>query len=282
MKFRTGLVCSYLSLLTTASLAQEPSGRVDLDLMAADPGSQLVAGRVEFTTSGVVCPHEFGTLLLRSNGTIVILKALGIAADPYTGIVGNLALDDQTYRHRIAIDTCRVDIDIAEQVRRNEVWTSVLLPRILRPGLSAEERSEALRQSLDRHHDPVPLAQWGRYADARKARSTMGTLRQGIFAEISDRLPFDGAQPCFDAIGDYLTDQRGVEFHFVASLPGQLNRFVMERVDIDDDHSRLYLTHSDCRFELTISASILAQNEWVPRSIALFVKPKPTIHIGGQ
>jgi hypothetical protein len=282
MKFRTGLVCSYVSLLTTASLAQEPSGRVDLDLMAANPASQLVAGRVEFTTSGVVCPHEFGTMVFRSNGTIVNLKALGTAADPYAGTVGNAALDDETYRHRNAMDTCRVDIDVAEQVRRNEVWTSVLLPRTRRPSLSPEERSEAERQYRDSNGDPVPLAEWGRYVDARNARSTMGTLRQGIFAEISEGLPFEGAQPCFDAIGDYLIDQRGVEFLFVTSLPGDLNRFVMERVDIDDDHSRLYLTHGDCRLELTISASILAQNEWVPRSIAPFIKPKLTVHIGDR
>jgi hypothetical protein len=280
MKFRTVLVWSYLGLLTTASLAQEPSGRIDLDLMAANPAPQLVAGRVEFTTSEAVCPREFGTLLFRANGTIVILRALGTAADPFGGIERNAALDDQTYRHRNAMDTCRVDIDIAEQVRRNEVWTSVLLPRTRRPSLSAEERSEAERQYRDSHRDPVPLADWGRYVDARNARSTMGTLRQGIFTEISEGLPFDGGQPCFDAIGDYLIDQRGVEFHFVTSLPGDLNRFVMERVDIDDDHSRLYLTHGDCRLELTISASILVQNEWVPRSIAPFIKPKLTVHIG--
>jgi hypothetical protein len=135
MKFRTVLVCSYLGLLTTASLAQEPSGRIDLDLMAANPAPQLVAGRVEFTTSEAVCPREFGTLLFRANGTIVILRALGTAADPFGGIERNAALDDQTYRHQNAMDTCRVDIDIAEQVRRNEVWTSVLLPRTRRPRL---------------------------------------------------------------------------------------------------------------------------------------------------
>jgi hypothetical protein len=175
------------------------------------------------------------------------------------------------------MDTCRVDIDIAEQVRPNDVWMSVLLPRTRRPSLSAEERSEAERQYRDSYRDSVPLAEWGRYVDARNARTTMGTLRQGIFAEISEGLPFDGAQPCFDAIGDYLIDQRGVEFHFVTSLPGDLNRFVMERVDIDDDHSRLNLTHGDCRLELTISSSILAKNEWVPRSIAPFITPKLTV-----
>jgi hypothetical protein len=250
--------------------------------MAADPFSHLVAGRVEFTTSAAVCPHEFGTLLFRSDGTIFNLEAFGSAADPLRGTIGTAALDDQTYRHRIAGDTCRVDIDIAEQVRRNEVWTSVLLPRMSRPSLTPEERSEAERQYRDSHRDPVPLEQWGRYVDARNARSTMGTLRQGISYTISNGLGFDGAQPCFDGIGDYLVDQRGLEVHFVTNLPGGLNRFVMERVDIDDDHSRLYLTHGECRFELTISASILAQNKWMPRSIAPFIKPKPTIRVGDQ
>jgi hypothetical protein len=276
MNFRTALLCSYLGVLTTASLAQEPSGRIDLDLMAADPVSHLVAGRVEFSTTEAVCPHGFGTLRFRADGAIFNLAALDFPPNATGGVAGTAALDDQTYRHRIAANACRVDIDIAEQVRRNEVWTSVLLPRTRRPSLSAEERSEAERQYADSHRDSVPLAHAG------NASSAMGTLRQGIFATIREGLGFDGAQPCFDAVGDYLIDQRGLAFRFVTSLPGDLNRFVMERVDIDDDHSRLYLTHSDCRFELTISASILAQNEWVPRSIAPFIKPNLTIHIGGQ
>jgi hypothetical protein len=281
MSYRTILFCSFLCGVATASSAQEPSGRVDLDLMASIPGSQLVVGRVAFTETAAACPHEFGTLRFRSDGGIAHLMAFGflLTAD---GRWGTTELDDETYRHRVATDTCRVDVDIGEQVRRDNVWTSVLLPRMRRPSLSAEERSEAerhYRDSLLDRPDPIPLTEFGRYVDARNARGTVGSLRQGVGGTIREGLGFDGAQPCFDAVGDYLIDQRGVAFQFVTNLPGELNRFLMERVDIDDGHSRIYLTRGDCRFELTISAAVLSGDQWVPRSIAPFIPVKSHLTI---
>jgi hypothetical protein len=247
--------------------------------MAAIPGSQLVAGRVAFTATDAACPHEFGTLRFRSDGGIAHLKAFGLLSSA-EGRWGTTLLDDKTYRHRVATDTCRVDVDFGEEVRRDNIWTPVLLPRMLRPSLSAEERSEAERQykeSFRYRQYPVPLAQFGRYKDALSARAAMGSLRQGVSGTMSEGLAFDGEQPCFDAVGDYLIDSRGVALQFVTNLPGELNRFVMERVDIDDDHSRLYLTHGDCRFEITIRASVLARDQWVPRSIAPFIPGTVTI-----
>jgi hypothetical protein len=180
------------------------------------------------------------------------------------------ALDDETYRHRIATDTCRVDLDIGEQVRRDHVWTSLQLPRMRRPSLSSEERSEAESQYRDSHPDPVPLAQFGRYKDAGNARKIMGS---GM-GSLHEAIRFDGAPTCFDAVGDYLIDQRGMAFQFVTNLPGELNRFVLERVDIDDEHSRLYLTQGDCRFVLTIGSSVMIQDQWMPRSIAPLARAK--------
>jgi len=278
MTFRTVLFCCVLYAFATAS-AQQPSGRVDLDLMAAIPGSQLVAGRVAFTATEASCPHEFGTLRFRSDGGIAHLKAFGLLSTA-EGRWGTTLLDDKTYRHRVATDTCRVDVDFGEEVRRDNVWMPVLLPRMLRPSLSAEGRGEAERQYRDsfRYRQyPVPPAQFGRYKDALSARAAMGSLRQGVNGTMSEGLVFDGDQPCFDAVGDYLIDSRGVAPQFVTNLPGELNRFVMERVDIDDDHSRLYLTHGDCRFEITIRASVLARDQWVPRSIAPFIPGTVTI-----
>lgn len=49
---------------------------------------------------------------------------------------------------------------------------------------------------------------------------------------------------------------------------------MLERVDIDDDHGRLYLVLADCRFELANSAPALSRDQWVPRSIAPFIPVK--------
>ena len=181
------------------------------------------------------------------------------------------ALDDQTYRHRVTADSCRVDVDIAEEVRHNGAWASLALPPAHRPSLSAQQRGEAAQRYLDSHPDPVPLAQFGRYLDAGKATKIMGA---GL-ASMRQSLGFEGAPACFDALGDYLIDQRGVAFWFVTDLPGELNRFVLERADIDDVHSRLHLTKDDCRFVFTISAAVLAGDEWVARSVAPLPRAKP-------
>jgi hypothetical protein len=46
MNFRTGLLCSYLGMLTTAALAQEPSGRVDLDAVSEGQFPYFVAATI--------------------------------------------------------------------------------------------------------------------------------------------------------------------------------------------------------------------------------------------
>jgi hypothetical protein len=73
-----------------------------------------------------------------------------------------------------------------------------------------------------------------------------------------------------EALGDYLIDQQGVTFTFVTNLPGGLNRFVVERVDMDEEHSQLRLTRGDCRFELTVGALVLQSDQWVARTVAPF------------
>jgi hypothetical protein len=254
--------------------AQEPSGHADLDLLAAMPSSRLVVVRVVFTPTAAICPQRLGTLRFRADGSINELTAFGFLSSPHDWQAATTALDDETYRSRVATDSCRVDLDIGEQVRLDNVWTPVLLPRQRRPSLTQEERRKATQEYANSHPDPVPLAQFGSYIDAGNARGTLGSLRQGGVGAMAEGLPFDGAQRCFEAVGDYLVDQRGLALQFVANLPGGLNRFAIERVDIDDEHSRLYLTRGDCRFALTIGASVRAGDQWVSRSIAPFIEPK--------
>jgi hypothetical protein len=270
MNYRTVLSFSFLVTFAWASAAQEPSGHIDLDVLAGD---QLVVGRVVFSGAGDTCPQQFGALRLHSDGSITELQALFANSLKRYTEARTAPLDDETHRHQVATETCRVDIDIREQVRGAGVWTSLLLPRSIRPSLSPEERSEAKRARDDRSTRNPPERS-RRPTDGRRSE---GSLRQGGVVNISGGLSFDGVRTCFEAVGEYFIDSRGVALQFVTSLPGELNRFMMERIDVDDDHSRLYLARGDCRIELTIGASILSQGNWVARSIAPFLPPTITV-----
>jgi hypothetical protein len=67
----------------------------------------------------------------------------------------------------------------------------------------------------------------------------------------------DRPQACFEAIGDFRIERTGVMFSFMTGLPGDLNRFAIERADPDPNRARIFFTRGDCRFELTISQSVL-------------------------
>jgi len=77
-------------------------------------------------------------------------------------------------------------------------------------------------------------------------------------------------QDCFEAVGTYLIDQGGVTLLFPTDLGGELNRFFIERVDVDAWHSTLYLSRGSCRVGFTVSASTLREGSWVPLPIAPF------------
>lgn len=108
----------------------------------------------------------------------------------------------------------------------------------------------------------------------------MRSLGQGVPLTMNVPLRFEGAPAaCVNAFGDYLIDQDGITFLFVTRLPGGLNLFKMERVDSADDYARLYLTRGDCRYEITIAASVLHNGQWIARSIAPYVPSRPGIFI---
>jgi hypothetical protein len=86
-------------------------------------------------------------------------------------------------------------------------------------------------------------------------------------------------QGCFEAVGTYLIDQGGVTLLFPTDLGRELNRFFIERVDVDADHSTLYLSRGACRVGFTVSASVLRDGGWIPLPIAP-PGPKPNSDTG--
>jgi hypothetical protein len=112
-----------------------------------------------------------------------------------------------------------------------------------------------------------------------RATEHAGNLLQGRSATIKSVVGFEGAKDCFDAVATYRIDQLGVTLLFPAGLEGELNRFFIERVDSDADHSTLYLLRGSCRVGFTISASILRDGVWIPLPIAP-PRPKPSPDTG--
>jgi hypothetical protein len=101
-----------------------------------------------------------------------------------------------------------------------------------------------------------------------RARAHAGNLLQGWIATSKGTVGFEGAKDCFDAVATYRIDQLGLTLLFPAGLEGELNRFFIERVDADADHSTLFLSRGSCRVGFTISASIFRDGVWIPLPIA--------------
>jgi hypothetical protein len=167
--------------------------------------------------------------------------------------------DEFTARRRVATDSCRIDIDISEQQKKNGEWVRLSTGR----SVISDDRS--------RKTDDLPAmspAEREAYDRAGQAQMHVGSLRQGILATMAEGAGFEGMRDCFQAVGTYLIDQGGVTMLFPTGMGEELNRFFIERVDVDAEHSTLYLSRGSCRVGFTISASISREGSWVPLPIA--------------
>jgi len=268
-----------LFLPATVSFAQEPSGRIDLDIVSGSPIPTLFVARIGFVEGDSLCPEDRGNLRI-SGGTLTQTRIL-LPADPRLNLNGRATiqpLDDETQQYRIESPNCRMSIAVRQQVRRDGSWTSLLVPRGQRPSVPLEERQEIQRQfseNLLKPRDLTPAEKESaeRFGAAFKAQHTAGSLSISV-GTLSMGFPFDDKpQTCFEAAGDYQIERTGITFSFLTGLPGDLNRFLIERTDLDANRARLYFMRGDCRFELTVSQSILRDGQWV--SLPLTPSPLP-------
>jgi hypothetical protein len=149
------------------------------------------------------------------------------------------------------------------------------VPKQQRPSLPPEERREVQRQFMENLRTPKESTPSSRdWVDRWKAAtkemhdwsSPAGTAHWGFAFE-------DKPQTCFEAVGDLYIERSAIRFLFLTGLPGDLYRFVIERAELDANRQRLYFTRGDCRFELTVSQSVLRDGEWI--SVPLAVSPPP-------
>jgi hypothetical protein len=258
--------------------AQETSGRIDLDAVSASPFPRFIVDRVGFVESDRQCPEDRGTLRI-FRGTLTQLH-LAMPTDSRPTVSWQATkkpVDDETQLYRVEAPTCRMEVAVRQQVRRDGAWISLLVPRMERPSVPVEERRE-LRRQLARNLltpkdreviNPKELTdRWE--AGERALRAARSPSAYGFSS-----WPFafeDKPQTCFEALGDYRIERTGIVFVFLTGLPGDLNRFVIERSNLDANRSRLSFARGDCRWELTVGQSVLRDGEW----LALPLAPTPT------
>jgi hypothetical protein len=270
---RAAQIIAALMMVTVspAVLAQQSSGHMNLDDISSAYGAQLAVFRVMISKTDANCPQQTGLLRIEPDGRVTDIDAvLWLVPELLPRSDGKVvkgmdlspvpAPDDFTYRRRRAMESCRIDVDISEQQKRNGAWVPLLSSaRTNAPAKGEISAAPAMSPTEDEAYE--------RHINAR---GHIGNLRQGVTLTFRSGVEFEGAKDCFDAVATYRIDQLGVTLLFPAGLKGELNRFFIERVDSDADHSTLYLSRGSCRVGFTISASVLREGSWVPLAIAPF------------
>jgi hypothetical protein len=274
MKFRIVMVTGLVLAWAGAAVAQQPGGGIDLGSFAEELTGH-VSVRATFEEGSVVCPED-RTLLTISNGRFLQLRHNPSPPARWRHLE-NKTIDDETHRSQYATDECRFDILVRMQVLRDGSWASLLVPRLNRPSLSAEERKNALGEfweSARRRSESLS-------PEERKERARRLFERQragwsvGRLGTMQLGFGFEGAPPnCFQAVGEFDLNSKGLALSFPTNLPGDLNRFVIQRADVDQYHARLYLVRDDCRFELSISKSVLHGDQWAAVPLAAIPPPR--------
>jgi hypothetical protein len=252
-----------ITALSPAALAQKSSGHMELDDMSTAGGPRLAIARVVISKTDTVCPQQAGMIRIDAQGgvrDVVIALALPGSRD-WTIETTAADADDFSFRRRLATDSCRIDIDVSKQQQRNGEWVPLSKQPSERPNddLAPKINDSAAGSSAENVFD--------RY---NRARASAGSLRQGVLGILRNSLWRGELQDCFEAVGTYLIDQGGVTLLFPTDLGGELNRFFIERADVDAEHSTLYLSRGSCRVGFTISASTLREGSWVPLPIMPF------------
>src|SRR3954462_13225189 len=110
------------TVLAPVALAQKSSGYMDLDDLSSDYGTQLAVFRIVISKTDAICPQQTGLFRIAPNGRVTDIEAIlwwPVESSSSKGKVMDLspvpAPDDFTYRRRLAMEACRIDLDITEQ-----------------------------------------------------------------------------------------------------------------------------------------------------------------------
>jgi beta-lactamase regulating signal transducer with metallopeptidase domain len=225
---------------------------------------------VAFITAPPVCPEGQGVLQI-SRGVVWFIHSSESKERPALRDISREIADD-AYGRVVGTDKCRIDMAIRAQAIRDGRWTPLLVPRSMRPSLSAEERrelnrplTELLQKRLnDRKNGMKPSAeeasQWlnGRGNLPRMMRIRQQTGAIGTFL-VFEEVP----ETCVEAVGEFWLDQAGMAFSFPTEFLDDANRFSIEHRRFDDFRAELVLRGRGCRVEITIGKAIRARDGWL-------------------
>lgn len=244
---------------------------MDLNDYDAMFGTRLAVFRVMFSKTDAICPQQTGLIEIRPDGFIVDIVAIMRNGGPDYRMDPTVASDDFTFRRRIEAESCRIDIDITAQRWGNGKWVPLAVPRARTPDANPPENPTVPKDYVPAARPPSELEALDR---SMRARANAGSLLQGWTATDTSYVGFPRERDCFDAIAISQIDRSGVTLLFPAGLQGGINRFFIERVDVDADHSTLYLSRRSCRVGFTVSAAISREGTWVPLPIEPFTPSK--------
>jgi hypothetical protein len=279
MYFRS-ISFSLALIFAGAVSAQPPQNRIDLNVSEATsipegvPWPDAISG-IAFRPAEVACPEEHGTIEIRSGQMFLFRLNSKNQNRPNTlpdngpaRLIRNKPVDDETYQYEIGNEECRLSLQVRLQTQRDGEWQPALLPYLSRPSISKEERSALMRGMLDalkdrresgksEPHSTPPPPSWQMLGD-------VSATGEGFFFEAPTKATL---VECFQAFGTYEVGQEGVFFTFLRALPGNLNRFAIERNDINSYQGRLNFVQGGCRLQITTSGSWKYNSEWAPMTI---------------
>jgi hypothetical protein len=277
MAFRWAILIFLVLNLANVAATQRSQNRIDLSVDEATlpegVASPPAISGIAFRPADVTCPEEHGTIEIRSGQMYLHRTSPENQVRPNTEPGRGLAslshakpLDDETYQYQIGNGECRVTLHVRLQLRGDDGWQPALLPYFSRPSVSDEERSVHARE-LRRFFEERPAS------GKSEPRSRPPPSPQILGASgISEAFFFEGPSQarlsdCFQAVGSYDLGQQGVFFTFLRALPGNVNRFAIERNDINSYQGRLFFVHGDCRFQVTTSGLRKYNSDWAPLAI---------------
>lgn len=261
--------CLALNIGSAAS-AQQTLNRIDLDVGEAtvlpqESASPVAISGIAFSPVDVVCPEEHGTIEIRLGQMYLSrINSRGQAGSITAGL-HNKPLDDETYQYEIGNAECSLALQVRLQTQRDGGWQPALLPYWSRPSVPKEERSALFREMLNFMKErresgkPEPLSR-PLVPPSQQILGASG-IGEAFFFEVPPEAKFED---CFQAVGTYEVGQDGVFFTFLRGLPGKVNRFAIERNDINGFQGRLYFVRGGCRLQVTASGTRKYNSEWAP------------------
>lgn len=279
LHFRSAIsFCLALNFASAVS-AQQPQNRIDLGVSAAasipeGSASPAAISGIAFRPAEVVCPEEHGTIEIRSGQMFLFRLNSQNQARPSTlpgngpaRLLHNRPLDDETYQYEIGNEQCRLVLLVRLQTQHDGKWRPAILPYWSRPSVPQEERSALMRGMLDVIKERRESGKSGSQSPPPPGWQMLGDASatgEGFFFEAPSKAAL---ADCFWAVGTYDVGQGGVVFTFLRALPGNVNRFAIERNDINSYQGRLYFVDGGCRLQITAGGSRKYNSEWTPLTI---------------